>query len=72
MIRPVTTDDAPRKGVLVLRVWVELDSVGLRARVTEVDDLSAGQELTRVSADAEEICRWVRAFLQRFVALTPY
>jgi hypothetical protein len=66
--RLVIADDAPRTGVLVLRVWLELDAAGLRARVTEVDDLSAGHETTRVSADIEEILDWVRAFLQRFLA----
>ena len=64
-------DDPPRTGVLILRVWVEVDARrGLRVRITEVEDLSERRELVRVTADVDEVCAWVREFLERFAAVT--
>lgn len=55
----------PRSGLVIVRVWVEPGSAGVRARVTEIDDLQAGGETVRASADADEIAAWVKAFLAR-------
>ena len=57
---------ADRVGVLVLRLWIEQTDHGLRARITEVIDLSEPESVSRVTADPAEIVRIVSAFVERF------
>lgn len=52
--------------MVVVRVWVECGVDGLRARITEVDELGADAEVTRTVSGIDEICEIVRAFLLRF------
>jgi hypothetical protein len=58
--------EAKRAGVVVVRVWVELEADVLRARIVEVDDLEEAGQVTRPAAGIDEICRIVREFLVRF------
>jgi hypothetical protein len=56
----------PRSGLVIVRVWLEPGASGIRARVTEIEDLQAAVETVRASADADEIAAWVKAFVARF------
>jgi hypothetical protein len=66
MLAAMRSSKGNRAGVVVIRVWVEYAGDELRARIVEVDDLDAADEVTRPAAGVDEICRIVRDFLLRF------
>jgi hypothetical protein len=56
-----------RTGVLVLRVWVEVHpEKGLRARITETNDIVAGRQRSVAAASVAGVVEIVRAWLERF------
>jgi len=56
-----------RTGVLVVRVWVEVHpEQGLRARITETNDIVAGRQRSVAVASVDEVVEIVRAWLERF------
>jgi hypothetical protein len=59
--------EQPRAGVLVVRLWVEPDRYGLRARIVEVSDLQTGDAISRAAADVGQILPMVEDFLSRFM-----
>ena len=56
-----------RTGVVVIRVWLEeAGAVGLRARISLVQDLEGGETESVVAASTEEIVEVVRRFVDEF------
>jgi hypothetical protein len=49
-------EGAELTGVLVIRVWREPGYDDIRARITEVEDLSVGAETTRVVSGVAAVC----------------
>jgi hypothetical protein len=67
MKRPVE-----RVGILVIRVWVEKNSVsGLRARITRTVDIATHDEVVTAAATVDEICAEVRSWLHEFHTTSP-
>jgi hypothetical protein len=59
-----------RTGVLVVRVWIEADDDGLRARLTgSLDIAQPDEEASRVAGSIDEIVAIVRDWLELFMAL---
>jgi hypothetical protein len=53
---------------MVLRVWMEDDAEGLRARLTATKDLAAADETVRVASTVTEIVEIVRDWVEEFAA----
>jgi len=53
---------------MVVRVWIEGGTGGLRARVTQTADLEAPEEVTAVAGSVDEIVSIVRTWLLEFAA----
>jgi hypothetical protein len=57
--------DAERRGVLVLRAWVEGDGERrLRVRITRTIEGRTTESVTSASATVEGVCTVVRAWLE--------
>jgi hypothetical protein len=62
-----------RTGVLLLRVWADDTDRRLRARITEVLDITTAEERVVIAGSPEEIERAVRDWLTEFSRLvTPH
>jgi hypothetical protein len=62
-----------RTGVLLLRVWADDTDHRLRARITEVLDITTAEERVVIAGSPEEIERAVRDWLTEFSRLvTPH
>lgn len=59
---------AERTGVMVVRIWIEGDGCGLRARLTATDDISSGEETTTTAATLEDVLDVVRRWVEAFAA----
>jgi hypothetical protein len=59
-----------RTGALVVRIWLESESgdAALRARITQVLDLSAPVATTSGAVNEQEVLDAVRAWLDAFTA----
>jgi hypothetical protein len=59
-----------RTGVLVVRVWTESgpDGPGLRARITQTVDVTAGAEVVTAAATADDVCAAVKEWLEAYLA----
>jgi len=53
---------------MVVRVWIEGDADGLRARLTATHDIAAAEETTHVASTVDEIAEIVRAWVEEFAA----
>lgn len=53
---------------MVLRVWIEDDAGGLRARLTSTRDIASEEEITRVASSVDEIVSIVREWVEEFAA----
>jgi hypothetical protein len=56
--------NAPRTGVLVVRVWTEAGAPELRARLIETQGLDGGTETKVAAAGVDGICDAVRRWLE--------
>jgi hypothetical protein len=50
---------------MIVRIWLE-HGHGLRARLTESDDLTSREQTTHAAASVEEIVQLVRSWAERF------
>jgi hypothetical protein len=57
---------AERTGVLVVRIWIEGENNGLRARLTGTQDITRGEETTFTAGTADEVVEIVRAWVEAF------
>jgi hypothetical protein len=64
----VTEAPPERSGLLVVRVWVEPEQPGLRARLTRKLNLLSTAEEVSAAGSAEEIRAQLDAFLREFLA----
>jgi hypothetical protein len=55
-----------RTGVLLLRVWADDADHRLRARITEVLDITTAEERVVIAGSPEEIEKAVREWLEEF------
>jgi hypothetical protein len=55
-----------RTGVLLLRVWADEADRGLRARITQVLDITTAEERVVIAGSVDEIERAVREWLTEF------
>lgn len=53
---------------MIVRVWLEDNGGGLRARITEASDLESCEQTSRVAATIDEIAAIVREWVDQFVA----
>lgn len=61
-----------RSGVLILRLWTEANhSTGLRARITQMLDMSRTEESVAVAASVDDICRVVKQWVDEFAGPRP-
>ena len=59
--------DPERAGVMIIRIWLELEHEhGLRARLTESRDLASREQMTHAAASVDEIVQLVHAWAERF------
>ena len=49
-----------------MRVWIEADASGIRARITEASDITTREHVVRVTSSIDEVVEIVRLFLERF------
>jgi hypothetical protein len=64
----VAARPAERTGVLVIRVWIELNGEArLRARITRVLDTESREEISSVVATRDEITSTVADWLDAFL-----
>jgi hypothetical protein len=64
----VTAVPADRTGLLVIRAWIEAnEEPHLRARITQITDLSQRNEVSKVAASRSEITTAVGEWLDDFV-----
>jgi hypothetical protein len=60
--------EAEQSGVMIVRIWIEPGHEnGLRARLTESNDLASREQTSYAAASVEEIVELVRAWAERFV-----
>ena len=52
-----------RVGVLVVRVWIERNGEGWRARITSMVNVHGGRRIAVTSTSAEHVCRVVTDWL---------
>ncbi|HEX9697513.1 MAG TPA: hypothetical protein VGB64_14500 [Actinomycetota bacterium] len=58
-----------RTGVLIVRLWIEANhEQGLRARITQTLDSTAGDQSVSAVASADAICAAVQQWVEDFVA----
>jgi hypothetical protein len=57
-----------RTGVMVVRVWIEVESGGLRARLTGTHDIAHDEETTVTAATVDDIVAIVRDWVEAFTA----
>ena len=57
-----------RTGVMVVRVWIEAESGGLRARLTGTHDIAHGTETTVTAATVDDVIAIVRDWIDAFAA----
>ena len=57
-----------RTGVLIVRLWLEVDhQQSLRARITQSLDSMVGERSVAVAASADDVCAVVRKWVEDFV-----
>jgi hypothetical protein len=57
-----------RTGVLIVRLWIEGEPTGLRARITRLVDISREEQVVSVASSVDEIMTTVRAWLESFTS----
>lgn len=56
-----------RTGVLIVRLWMEANHQhGLRARITQTLNSTAGEESVALAATADDICAVVKRWVEDF------
>jgi hypothetical protein len=60
------TSGAARTALIVIRLTVEEQGAAPMATIMEVGDVTADEQLWRRSADVDEVCGFVRAFVEDF------
>lgn len=55
-----------RTGVLIVRLWIEGEPTGLRARITRLVDISREEQIISTASSIDEIMNTVRAWLESF------
>jgi hypothetical protein len=63
------TPSSDRTGLLIVRLWVEHDSLlGFRARITQSLDSSGKEQTTTVAGSPEDVYAVVQTWVEAFVA----
>jgi hypothetical protein len=62
---PTATID--RTGIMIVRVWLEADEQGFRARMTHTLDATGGEEAMVTAAEPEDVYAAVRTWVEAFV-----
>ena len=58
-----------RTGVLIVRMWIEAShQQGLRARITQSLDTTAGEESVALAASTDDICAVVKQWVEDFAS----
>ena len=62
---PTRTSD--RTGIMIVRVWLETDAHGFRARMTQTLDATGREEAMATAAEPEDVYAAVRTWVEAFL-----